>query len=244
MFKLNQLSLSVATIAATVTIGAVCSTTAQAAIVTGSVSGVWEYDWYGSSGWWIPIGDAFTATYTYNTDDITRTDYSNWSGYTRYFQDSVPLLSLVLSSDTFSHEFDFNTVSSIYGYGAYSYLQWWDYQYADSQYETKGTQLYAADFPGSLANYFYAYEQAGKYWDGTPWSSSSASASSYDYITGTLLKYPYTYSGVTFSDPHTFPPPATVPTPALLPGLIGMGMAAVRKRKANQAQEALEEQSA
>jgi hypothetical protein len=242
MFKLNQLSLSVATIAATVTIGAVCSTTtAQAATVTGSVSGIWEYDWVE----WIPLGDAFTATYTYNTDDITRTDYSNWSGYTRYLQDSVPLLSLVLSSDTFSHEFDFNTVHSIYGYTAYGYLQWWDYQYADSQYEAKGTQLYAADFSGALANSFSAYERASKYWDGTPWSDSYASAySSHDSITGTYLKYPYTNSGATFSDPHTFPSPATVPTPALLPGLIGMGLGAVRKRKANQTQEALEEQSA
>jgi hypothetical protein len=37
MFKLNQLSLSVATIAATVTIGAVCSTTAQAAFIDAPV---------------------------------------------------------------------------------------------------------------------------------------------------------------------------------------------------------------
>jgi hypothetical protein len=35
-------------------------------------------------------------------------------------------------------------------------------------------------------------------------------------------------------------PATSVPTPALLPGLIGMGLGAVRKRRENQAQEALE----
>jgi hypothetical protein len=61
MFNLNQSSIFVATIVATATISTVYSTAAQAAIVSGQVSGTWQAVSGGDDGF--KVGDAFTANY-------------------------------------------------------------------------------------------------------------------------------------------------------------------------------------
>ncbi|MGB5974382.1 MAG: hypothetical protein WBG38_13745, partial [Nodosilinea sp.] len=54
------------------TLGTAAAPSAQAAIISGQVSGNWEYAYGGFN-----TGDAFTADYTYDSDSITTTDYSN-----------------------------------------------------------------------------------------------------------------------------------------------------------------------
>jgi hypothetical protein len=221
MFNLKQVSISIAAIAATLTINILDSTTAQAAIISGQVTGTWQYDYDGAGGF--NVGDAFTAEYTYDSDNVTTYDYSDPTYWSRYLVSSVPLLSLVLNSGTVSQIFDFNTVGS-------KYLQWHDIQAQPTyygQYGYKQTYLYAEDYSLPDYNYFNAYSLLGQYSDGSPWSGSYALAYSYDTNTGTYSAYGYTYDRVTFSTSS----PTAVPTPALLPGLLGLGISVVRRRK-------------
>ncbi|PSB20131.1 PTPA-CTERM sorting domain-containing protein [Phormidesmis priestleyi ULC007] len=230
MFSLKQFSLSVSTIAATVTISAVFSTAAQAAIVGGQVTGTWQYDYDGAGG--LSVGDAFTADYTYDSDSVTTTDYSNSYDYTRYLVDSVPLLSLVLNSGTVSHAFDLSNPSS------FSNLQRYDVQYNPdyySQYSYTQDNIQAYDSSALSQNSFYAYNYLGQDYSGNPFSASFAQFYSYDNSAGTYPAYAYTYGDVAFSGSS---PATPVPTPALLPGLVSLGLGVLRKRKAQAVLEA------
>lgn len=215
MFNLRQFSLSALTLAATVTIATLCSSTAQAAIVGGQVSGTWQYDFDGVGGF--NVGDTFTADYTYDDANVTTNDYSN-SYYSRYLYSTVPLLSLVLTSGNVNQTFDVST-----GYGQ---LYWYDIQSNPiyGQYESKQTSIYAYNYLATRQNYFYTSNSIGKDYNGTPFTGSFAQAYSYDNATYLYSSGAYTYAPVTFSA-------TTVPTPALLPGLIGLGLGVLRKRR-------------
>lgn len=235
MFSLKQSSLSVATIAATISISAVFSTAAQAAIVGGQVTGVWQYDGDGAGG--LSVGDAFTADYTYDSDSLTTTDYSDIYNYSRYLISQVPLLSLVLNSGAVSHAFDLSSSVTV----NYLYRQDIQQNPVDGQYSDKQDNIYVYNFLAPGQNYFYAYNQVGQNSDGSPFGGSYAQFFSYDSSTGTYPTFGYTYGDVAFSNSSSATP---VPTPALLPGLVGLGLGVLRKRKANQAQAVLEEQQA
>lgn len=233
MFKLKQLSLSVATIATTISVSVVCATTAQALnIVSGSVSGVWERDFDGTGG--LNIGDSFTAEYTYDSDSIIESVYSS-SGYDNHLSRTAPLLSLLLSG-SFRHTFDFS-----YPMGGGN-ISWRSFQSPSPEYGQYGFEDVTISGFDSLTsvyhNNFIASKTSGIGYSDQPFSNSYAQASSYDYSTITYLVSAEAYSNVNFSG--ATPAPVAVPTPALLPGLIGLCMAALRKRKQNQAQEAAE----
>ncbi|QYO67616.1 PTPA-CTERM sorting domain-containing protein [Leptolyngbya sp. 7M] len=106
-------------------------------------------------------------------------------------------------------------------------------RYGLTDYEQ--THLYAYD-PG---NYFYTYNNSGVDYYGTSFDSNySRIYGGYDSNTSISSFDAYSYSPVRFSG--ATPAPTAVPTPALLPGLVGLGMAALRKRKENQGQEVAE----
>lgn len=215
MCNLKQLSIPVATIAATATVGVLGSIPAQAAIMSGSVRGIWED---GEGGF--KAGDIFTAEYTYDSDNLIRTDNSGQPGYIRYLSDFVPLLSLVLNSGTVNYSFDLSDPIS------YSYIQW--IAQSDRQSRYQYTNLYVYNYAAPGFNEFFVNDQVGRNADGTPVSNSYASTSSLDFGAGTTLFYGYTNFKVAFSQPHPFPP-QPIPTPALLPGLVALGLRVLRK---------------
>ncbi len=204
-------SLSVAAIA---TLSTLVAPGAQAATISGQVSGIWNNN-YTSGG--LNGGDAFTADYTYDSDSITTTDYSYY-GYDRYLYSVAPLLSLVFKSGAITHVFD-NLDNN-------DAISWWDIDSdfdSNTDYELKQTGVSASESLNSVWSSFYSYVYDQNYY-GTPGSGSNARASQYD-SSYRYSYYGYTNSGVSISDT------TAVPTPALLPGLIGMGVGVLRRRK-------------
>jgi hypothetical protein len=224
MLSLKQVALSAAAIAVSTSVTVLYSTPTQAAIVGGKVSGVWSYDYDGTGGF--NVGDAFTAEYTYDSDSITETDYS-YSGYYNAFQRTASLLSLVLKSGSFSHIFDLDP-SANKGSGI---IQWYGFKstsssYGQADHEQPLISAYESSASGSTS--LYAYLTSGVDFFGNPFSSGYASAYSSDYNTGEYFSA-YGYNNIEFSG--ATPDPASIPTPALLPGLIGLGVSVLRRRK-------------
>ncbi len=223
MFNFKQALLPVATIAATVTISAVCSTAAQAATVTGRISGVWEDALGGANG--LEVGTSFTADYTYDDSSLVTTDVAG-SLYTRYLVTSAPLLSLMVNSGAFSQTFNTGTFELLDIKGGPS----------GSEYISKGFQFLASDSLRTIR--FSANKSAGQVNSNTPFNFTAAR---FDIDNNNS---PFDGSPI-FASTNAFtnglnPPATPVPTPALLPGLVGLGMAALRKRKEKQGQEAAE----
>jgi hypothetical protein len=243
--KKSSFFLAVATLA--VTTGALFSTTAQAAIMGGQISGTWQYDGDGEGGF--KAGDAFTADFTYDSDSIITTDRSNYyyelrrdrrNGkyyrsfyYNKYLTRSVPLLSLVFNSGTISQIFDFSS-------GDIGYLRWEDVQgnpgagYGQFGYEESRLDAYDNTYDSSTAlGSFRAYNRSGQDYYGSP------SSSSYAWVSSNAPTYSVraqTNSNVTFSDLFLVPPSEPTvstpePTSALLTGLIGLGVMVLHRRK-------------
>ncbi|WNZ23309.1 PTPA-CTERM sorting domain-containing protein [Leptolyngbya sp. NK1-12] len=229
MFNLKQISLSAATIAAVFAISAVCTTTAQAAIVTGRISGVWEDASGGVNG--LAVGTEFTADYTYDDGSLVTTDVAGGI-YTKYLVTSAPLLSLMVNSGAFSHTFDLS------GFGnSFSLL---DIQGgpAGSEYVRTGFSLYASEGSGQVYNIFSANKSVGQWDNNTPFDGTSARFA-IDNNDNPFDGSPIFASTNAFMNGPN-PPATAVPTPALLPSLVGLGMAALRRRKEKQGQEAAE----
>jgi hypothetical protein len=72
MFTIKQVSRSAATLAVLVAIGTVSANSAQAAIITGQVSGIWGFEEDGPGGY--QVGDPFTALYEYDDASIVTTN--------------------------------------------------------------------------------------------------------------------------------------------------------------------------
>ena len=109
MTSIKSLSAVFATVATTV--AALCTlgaNSAQAAIITGSISGAWVngggFDAYTQGP--INLGDPFTVTYSYD-DTIFRNQHSGSATDYHLSTYTSPLLSLALTSGTYSHSFDF-----------------------------------------------------------------------------------------------------------------------------------------
>jgi hypothetical protein len=223
MFKLKQLSLSAATIVLTAMVGILYSTAAQAAIVGGRVSGTWQSAVGGVNG--LDVGTDFTADYTYDSASLVTTDVAG-STYTKYLVSSAPLLSLVVNSGAFSYSFDLSGDDS--------------FQLLDilggpisSEYASTGFSVFASEGSGSTLHEFSANKTTGQFDNNKPFDGSFARII---YNNSNGFSNAQTNAIVNGSIPPSGTP---VPTPALLPGLVGLGMAALRKWK-NQGQEVAE----
>jgi hypothetical protein len=205
-------------VAAVVAVGTFVAPAAHAVnIINGQVRGIWDYDYSGTG---FNVGDEFTADYTYDSDSITTTDYSGPS-YVRYLQSGAPLLSLVLKSGAITHAFDF-------WYGGYPYggIMFQDIEFNDGS-TGKDVTVWGYDSSESIA-YFSANARKGQDVNGTPYDYSSAQALG---RTG-LFYYGLAESSSAASNVSiTDTVPTAVPTPALLPGLVGMGVGVLRRRK-------------
>ena len=186
--------LSIAVSMAATLVSLVSATPADAAIMTGNtITGTW-----GDDGGDFTPGDPFTATYSY--DDILPFSISlDGYSYSGFF---APLLSLLLSSGSYSHLFTKGTFS------------FQNYKFA---------QVTASDNSEPQGNYFIAYRKLGQN-NGTPFLTEFAKS------TGTYGNA-RTYSNVNFTPDPTAPTTA-IPTPALLPGMVAFGLGVWRKRKA------------
>jgi hypothetical protein len=249
MFNIKQVLLASATFGVVATIGAMSPQSAQSAIVGGQVSGIWDYaSEDGVSG---PdrfnVGDAFTALYTYDDASIiadTRTTTivmtgdsgSSSSIFTEYFR-KVPLLSLVINSGSISQMFDLSTPSA-------NLLSWNDSRSDGSgvpQGIRKSTNLFvnSAVFPNY--NSFSASRDEFSA-NGTDFATTSYAVVQLsvvsdpgdpnNFIPPTFVNTRYASANNFGGDgPHVVFSATDVPTPALLPGLIGLGLGALRKRK-------------
>lgn len=229
MVNFKRFSLFITTLAIATTTSALCSTAAEALTIrSGQISGIWDFDYagVGSSN----VGDAFTADYTYDSDNITIRDEFSSENYS-YVDRVAPLLSLVIKSEKFSHTFTFVPGMGSGGVG------WYQFQssplYGEQFYEEN--YVTASDVLGSIFNSFYAQVYSSRDSEGSS-SGSFAFSIAYDSIANAPLRGSGS-NNVTFSE--TTP----IPTPAMLPGLVGMAVALMRNRNADQAQSDSEEKA-
>ena len=208
---------------------------AQAAIVTGTITGTWDEYASGSFN----LGDAFTAEFSYDDAAIIPYDLSHIDPSdldVRNVGFNVPLSSLkVTVGSSYSHTFDFSDPSSSFGEFFFQDFALLPPTYIPS-YSSKIVGANASDgFGKANSNNFSAArarEQVGE----NPFSvlshSVQAQYGGVDPNTGlyTSRGFGSTHSnGVTFSPDPTA---AAVPTPALLPGLLSLGVGVLRKRRA------------
>jgi hypothetical protein len=240
MLNIKQVLLASATFGVVATIGTMSPQSAQAAIVSGQVSGIWTFENDGPGGY--QVGDPFTALYTYDDADlITRIDNSSelvidsggtYSLTSNSKSRSVSLLSLVVNSGSVSQVFALSNEPGS------SSLNWLEFQSEEQKVDgtskrdtNQVTSISVNGGIGSTRSLFQAQRQVSLF-DGFFSDQSYAFVRLADYsnanepfIPPINLLYASTDQPVTFSA-------TDVPTPALLPGLIGLGLGAIRKRKA------------
>jgi hypothetical protein len=205
--------------ASTVSLGIIPALPAQAATITGMISGTWNSYVEGN----VKLNDPFMATYTYDDTQVVTQDLSN-TDYTFIYR-SVNLTSLKLVAGSLSHIFDVSTPNL-------ARLYWTELAY------------YAPNIPGTSKFFSLVvqdYTEPGQYRFSAERQISdlppeytfprdlTVNASRIDPITSESSRGVTLYSGVTFN-PEFPPTPPSVPTPALLPGLIALG-AALRRQK-------------
>jgi hypothetical protein len=227
MFAFKPLSLALA--AVTLSLGSFGSvltpSPGEAAIVSGQFSGVWQFDLTGTNPPNFSPGDAFTAAYTYDDTQVVNSD-SSVPGIVTYLIAQAPLLSLVLTSGSNSYSFNFTPgVGSGYVSGEYISLA----PGGGLFYNTQQT-VYGSDQIGPIQHSFKGISSAGQNNLGQTFASNYAEANTFDNDAGVDLNYPYTYN-VSLSGAVPTPVATPIPTPALLPGLVGLGVAAWRKRQ-------------
>jgi len=218
MSIVQKISAKVATFAAVLAVGALSSNVAQASIITGSVTGTWDSNF--GQGANANVGDAFTANYSY--DDAALTPFSG-SAPGQYQASGYhgSLLSLMVNSGSYNHNFDLPNGSSTVSFENFTGLPG---SFPSFNY----FNVSAFDYSAPGYNNFFTYTVVGENADGTPLNERFAKLYTQEEEN---LGYPngvYTYNNVKFTPDPTA---TAVPTPALLPGLIGMGVAAYRKRK-------------
>jgi hypothetical protein len=227
-------------------LGTISLKPAQAAIISGQVSGVWTFENDGPGGY--QVGDPFTALYTYNdanlikqitnTNNVTSNSNVTSSGTSTIISSyskketitSAQLLSVVVNSSSFQQVY-YDTSFSVIGFPI---ISWFESQVEQKENDVvlsaiynKSTRIAAGDccLANMMGQYFYASRSVSQE-DGIFSDNSFAYASAEDYSGDfpVYRLYATTDQPVTFSSTE-------VPTPALLPGLIGLGIGALRKRK-------------
>jgi hypothetical protein len=203
----------------------VSATVAGAAIVGGTLSGTWQTDNTGNNPAGLQVGDPFTAEYTYDDTQVLFADNSN-PGFTIEQIAGVDLLSFVLTlGSNPPYSFDLTP-----GIGSASLLTSFFSDAPSGGVANVTAFLLSASSiasdPGNnidLEIRFDAFLLAGQDSQGSI-RFSSAQAAIFDLNADDLLADAET-ENVTFSGTAPIP----IPTPALLPGLLGLGMAAWRK---------------
>jgi hypothetical protein len=251
MFNIKQVLLASATFGVVATIGAISPKSAQAAIISGEVSGIWTFENDGPGGY--QVGDPFTALYTYdeadlvtqinNTNNVNSTFSSTSNSISSFSAQSkitsAKLLSLIVNSGSVQQVFSLTPSFSLPS------ISWSEFQDEGKENDvvvrsvsTKGTSISTGNsYEGSVTQSFQAYRGILQE-NGISSDYSSAVANAQDFGSiftnggdpSAYLLYGSTNQPVTFSSTN-------VPTPALLPGLIGLGLGALRKRKALPASE-------
>ncbi len=214
LFNLKQVSFSIATIAATVTVSALSPTAAKAVTITGTITGIWDI----ASGELTP-GDPFTVTYSY---DDTNLIYDSTSASA-----SGSLLSLVLSSGDYRDVFNLNGErGSNSGTIVFSNTR----LSVDAAYFTV-----LPSGRTSAYTYFRSERERGQLLSGKPYVKDEIETYKYRFPRAGSGPFGYTQSNVEFSpDPTAIA--AAVPAPAVVPGwLLGLGLGVLGKRKAEAA---------
>jgi hypothetical protein len=226
--------------------GAISLKPVQAAIISGQVSGIWTFENDGPGGY--QVGDPFTALYTYNDADLVKqiTNTNNMTSnstvaavgtstiISSYFKKdtitSAKLLSVVVNSGSFQQVYN----DTSFNVAGFPIISWFESQVEQKENDVvlsaiykKSTEINAGDccLANMMGQYFYASRRVSQE-DGIVSDESFAYSITSDY-SGDFPVYPLyatTDQPVTFSSTE-------VPTPALLPGLIGLGVGALRKRK-------------
>ena len=193
---------------------------AQAAIVTGTISGTWND--YASGD--LNLNAPFTADYSYDDTAISPYNFSITDFDFSVTGFDVVLSSLKVTSGSYEHTFNFTPGV---GSGTFYFEDFALTPPTHTPYNHRFARVSASDTIGSKYSDFHASRQPGQA-NGTPFLYEFAQASTYDNSTGTS-RYAYTGSNVNFSpDPTAV---TAVPTPALLPGLAAFGLGVWRKRK-------------
>jgi hypothetical protein len=233
MLTLKQVAMSGAAMAVSVSVNALYSTPTQAAIVSGQVSGIWDVDRDEEGGF--NVGDAFTIDYTYDSDSIVEETESYPNGYSTISR-TASLLSLVFKSNNLSQVFDLDPLVGegfIFWFGSTSLSPEFF-----GQLDFIQTSITAYTQVGSRSGSLYAYSTIINATSGEP-SFADLALGSFSDTTASenfrAIAFDVEFSGAT-------PEPASIPTPALLPGLIGLGVSVLRRRK--QADASPEEQQA
>jgi hypothetical protein len=217
----------------------------QAAIVTGTITGTWDYYVSGSFN----LGDVFTAEYSYDDAAIVPYDLSNIDPSdpdVRNVGFNVPLSSLkVTVGSSYSHIFNFSDPSS-----SFSELVFQDFALLPPthipSFSSKIVGVVAHDGFGKADFNRFSAARYRDQEDGIPYPlfhSVDAGYASVDPSTGIYTSRGYGssrgYNDVTFSPDLTA---TAVPTPALLPGLMGLGIGVLRKRRAEANERPVENQ--
>ena len=189
---------------------------AQAAIVTGTISGTWND--YASGD--LNLNAPFTADYSYDDTAISPYNFSITDFSVTGFD--VVLSSLKVTSGSYDHTFDFTPGV---GGGGFRFRDFAQTPPTYTPYSGRFAEVVAWDSIGSEYNEFGAYRTLGQN-NGTPSLDEYARTSTYNNSSNTYDRHAATYSNVNFS-----PDPTAVPTPALLPGLAAFGLGVWRKRK-------------
>jgi len=177
----------------------------KAATVTGSVTGTWD----SSSIVGINPNDSFTATYAYDTSNLLPYDNSAPDlkdvGYL-----ISSLSSLQIKSDTINYIID---LASGGGYVLFE-----DYAATSPSYSPASFKAFTL-FGSDPSYSFSAYHQVGLD-NGIPFNLKQVEL---DTLMGSVVAQ----SNATFTTNSA----TAVPTPALLPGLIGLGVGMLHKRR-------------
>lgn len=224
----KRLFTSLAAVATLLSFGSLGCNPGQAAIVKGSVTGIWDRNFI--QGGDVNVGDLYTATYSY--DDALLTPYStSIPGVAQYSGLYGSLLSLVVSSGSYSHTFDFSNGSGEVRFEDYI----GDPSFYNTSYISKFFGVLGLDNTAQGYNFFRAYNQSEEFGSlpGIPFNREYARLYTRD-SQGNDTNVVDAFNARFTSDS------TAIPTPALLPGLIGLGLGVLRKRKAEAAKQTVE----
>ncbi|MBD2034679.1 PTPA-CTERM sorting domain-containing protein [Leptolyngbya sp. FACHB-321] len=219
----KRISTSFAAVATLLSFGILSCDPTQAAIVKGSVTGTWDYSYVQGTN--VSIGDSYTATYSY--DDALLTPYSaSIPGGVRYSGLYGSLMSLVVNSGSYSHTFDFSN-----GRGEVRFEDYIrDPDFYNASYTSKFFGVFGLDNTAQGYNFFRAYNQSEEF------GSLPGILFNSEYARLNTRNNQGTDTNLVEASNARFRSGSTaVPTPALLPGLIGLSISVLRKRKAQAA---------
>jgi hypothetical protein len=221
MFNIKQVLLASATFGVVATIGPMSPKFAQAAIVSGNVTGTWDSGVARD----VNIGDSFTINYSY--DDNIFTSFS--STIPGRYESSIfnwPLISLAITSGSYSHIFDLttNTFSNAVRLEMETFIA--DPPGGGRPYSNKLFSVSGGDRSASIGDNVLRTERSTRsYGDVASLPVDVASLRSYDFNRMSVVNAAVANNLQFNPDPTA----TSVPTPAMLPSLVVVGLTACRR---------------